>query len=139
MKIKISRRKGIDISDSGSLSDLAFLLIVFFIVIAMFNINKGFILSLPQKNSTKILNVKDILRITLNEKGEIFLKENVVPIEEVEREIKDILTLNPNLTVLLRIHPEVNYQRVINVVESVRKLNVENFSFSMLKEGENFQ
>ncbi|MBP7553281.1 MAG: biopolymer transporter ExbD [Spirochaetes bacterium] len=139
MKIKISRRKGIDISDSGSLSDLAFLLIVFFIVIAMFNINKGFILSLPQKNSTKILNVKDILRITLNEKGEIFLKENVVPIEEVEREIKDILTLNPNLTVLLRIHPEVNYQRVVNVVESVRKLNVENFSFSMLKEGENFQ
>lgn len=139
MKIKISRRKGIDISDSGSLSDLAFLLIVFFIVIAMFNINKGFILSLPQKNSTKILNVKDILRITLNEKGEIFLKENVVPIEEVEHEIKDILTLNPNLTVLLRIHPEVNYQRVVNVVESVRKLNVENFSFSMLKEGENFQ
>ena len=82
----------------------------------MFNINKGFILSLPQKNSTKILNVKDILRITLNEKGEIFLKENVVPIEEVEREIKDILTLNPNLTVLLRIHPEVNYQRVIIII-----------------------
>jgi len=136
MKINISRRKGIDISDSGSLSDLAFLLIIFFIVIAMFNINKGFILSLPQKNSTKILNVKDILRINLNEKGEIFFKENVVPIEEVEREIKDILTVNPNLTVLLRIHPDVNYQRVVNVVEAVRKLNVENFSFSMLKEGE---
>lgn len=139
MKVKISRRKGIDISDSGSLSDLAFLLIVFFIVIAMFNINKGFILSLPQKNSTKILNVKDILRINLNEKGEIFLKENIVPIEEVEREIKDILTVNPNLTVLLRIHPDVNYQRVVNVVEAVRKLNVENFSFSMLKEGEKLQ
>ncbi|HOF01711.1 MAG TPA: biopolymer transporter ExbD [Spirochaetota bacterium] len=139
MKIKISRRKGIDVLGSGSLSDLAFLLIVFFIVIAMFNINKGFILGLPQKNSAKILNVKDILRINLNEKGEVFLKENVVPIEEVEREIKDILTINPNLTVLLKIHPDVNYQKVVSVVEAVRKLNVENFSFSMLREGEKFR
>ncbi|HRU44981.1 MAG TPA: biopolymer transporter ExbD, partial [Spirochaetota bacterium] len=68
-----------------------------------------------------------------------FLKENVVPIEEVEREIKDILTINPNLTVLLKIHPDVNYQKVVSVVEAVRKLNVENFSFSMLREGEKFR
>lgn len=134
MKIKIKRRKGVDIADSGALSDLAFLLIVFFIVIAIFNINKGFILGLPQKHSTKILNVKDILRVTINEKGEILLKDNIVPLTDVETQVKDILEINPNLTILLRIHPDVDYQKVVSIVEVVRKLDVENFSFSMLKE-----
>ena len=134
MKIKIKRRKGVDIADSGALSDLAFLLIVFFIVIAIFNINKGFILGLPQKHSTKILNIKDILRITLNENSEIVLKDEITTLLEVEAQVKEILQINPNLTVLLRIHPDVDYQSVVSIVEVVRKLDVENFSFSMLKE-----
>ena len=134
MKIKIKRRKGVDIADSGALSDLAFLLIVFFIVIAIFNINKGFILGLPQKHSTKILNIKDILRITLNENSEIVLNDEITTLLEVEAQVKEILQINPNLTVLLRIHPDVDYQSVVSIVEVVRKLDVENFSFSMLKE-----
>ena len=38
-----------DAGSSGSLNDLSFLLIIFFIVIAGFNVNKGFLLNLPSK------------------------------------------------------------------------------------------
>ena len=43
------RRNIEDSSSSGALNDLSFLLIIFFIVIAGFNVNKGFLLNLPSK------------------------------------------------------------------------------------------
>ncbi|HOL56841.1 MAG TPA: biopolymer transporter ExbD [Spirochaetota bacterium] len=136
MKIKRKNRNIFDIADSGSMSDLAFLLIIFFIVIAIFNINKGFILGLPQKNSTKIVNIKDIIKINIKENGDIFYNKEKVTIDDIEKNIKEDLDNNPNLTILLKIEENVKYQNVVNIIEIVRKLNVENFSFSIMKDGE---
>lgn len=131
MKIIRKNKNIFDVSESGSLSDLAFLLIIFFIVIAIFNINKGFILGLPQKNSTKILNVRDIVKINIKENGDIFYMGNKITINLLENNVKEDLSNNPNLTVLLKIEENVKYQNVVNIIEIVRKLNVENFSFSI--------
>ncbi len=133
MNIKRKNKNIFDVSESGSLSDLAFLLIIFFIVIAIFNINKGFLLGLPQKHSTKIVNVKDIIKITLSKDAELFYMGKVISIEELEKIINENLATNPNLTVLLKIDEEVKYQNVVNIVEVIRKLDVENFSFSILE------
>lgn len=126
------KRKRIDIADSGALSDLAFLLIIFFIVIAVFNVNKGFMLGLPKKNSTKIINTHDIVKVRINNGREMSIKGEVVSVEELEREITQLLDNQPNLTFLLKIEPEVPYQDVVGVIEIVRKLDVDNFSFSMV-------
>ena len=131
MNIRRKKKKRIDIADSGALSDLAFLLIIFFIIIAVFNINKGFILELPKKNSQKIVNIQDIMKVNLLKDGT--LEKNGVPLglEELENEAREVLAVYPNATLLLHIHPETVYQRVVEVVEVVRLLEVENFSFSM--------
>ena len=44
---RLTRRNLEDAGSSGPLNDLSFLLIIFFIVIAGFNVNKGFLLNLP--------------------------------------------------------------------------------------------
>ncbi len=128
------KRDRIDIADSGALSDLAFLLIIFFIVIAVFNVNKGFMLGLPKKNSTKIVNTQDIVRARLAENGGIYLDNLEVSIPELETKVKGLLDEKPNLTLLLKIEPDVPYQEVVNIIEIARKLEVENFSFSMTEE-----
>jgi biopolymer transport protein ExbD len=55
------------------------------------------------------------------------------------RELEDLVQKNiayyPNMTFLLTIHPLVPYQRVVEIVDLVRKLKVENFSFVMKGEG----
>ena len=134
MNFKKQRKKRIDIADSGALSDLAFLLIVFFIVIAVFNANKGFMLSLPRKNSSKILNVNDIVKVTLTEDNRLTYKDNAVTNEQLKEIVKERQQLRPNLTFLLKVHPEAKYQFVVNVLDLIRELGVDNFSFSMLKE-----
>ena len=132
MTIRPGKKTRIDIAESGALSDLAFLLIVFFIVIAVFNVNSGFILGLPRKDSTKILNVKDIINVTLQADGSFHHKDNAVSLTEVENLVSRRLEVRPNMTFLLVIHPEVSYQAVVEVVDIVRKLDVENFSFRIM-------
>ena len=135
MKIKTRKKRNIDISESGALSDIAFLLIIFFIVIAVFNINSGFILGLSKKNSIRIVNTQDIIKIDLQANGTILINKNPVTIPVMEENISANLQHHPNMTVLLKVHPEVLYQSVVSIIEIVRKLEVDNFSFAMT-EGE---
>ena len=125
------RRNLEDSSSSGALNDLSFLLIIFFIVIAGFNVNKGFLLNLPSKDKPIVVNTNDILKCELNESGALFLDGQEIQMESLSQKIGDKLKSQPNMTFLLTINPETHYQKVIDVVSAVRKLKVENFSFRM--------
>ncbi len=131
MKVGRERKKRIDIADSGALSDLAFLLIIFFIVIAVFNVNEGFMLGIPRKDSTKILNTEDILRIELARDGSLINREEPISFDRLQDLISDRLSSRPNMTLLLSIHPDTPYQFVVDIVELVRSMRVDNFSFRM--------
>lgn len=126
------KKKRIDIAESGVLSDLAFLLIIFFIVIAVFNVNMGFVLGLPKKDSKRLVNVKDIIKVELNEDGSISAAGEIYSLDQLKEEISAALIPQPNLTFLLNIHPDVTYQAVIEIIELVRQLEVDNFSFTLI-------
>lgn len=134
MRIPRKQKKRIDIADSGALSDIAFLLIIFFIVIAVFNVNTGFLLGLPRKNSTKILNVEDIVKVRLKDDGVLLHEGLVIDLADLEEIVSERIALRPNMTLLLTISPDVPYQHVVKVVDFVRKKEVENFSFRMGEE-----
>lgn len=133
MGFSIKRKNKINIGDSGALSDLAFLLIIFFIVIAVFNINSGFMLALPQKHSEKLVNIEDIVKVDLTKNNTFLYKGDVKTVEEVEDIIRKKLITHPNMTFYLRIDPETRYQNVVTVVDIIKKLDVENFSFTMIE------
>jgi biopolymer transport protein ExbD len=135
MRIKTKRRKRTDIAESGALSDLAFLLIVFFIVIAVFTVNTGFILGLPRKNSTKIVHVEDIVKIKLLEDGTIEQDGEKLALSVLDALLTERLRFRPNMTLLLIIEPEVPYQKVVDIIDFVRKKDVDNFSFRIAEEG----
>lgn len=125
------RRNIEDSSSSGALNDLSFLLIIFFIVIAGFNVNKGFLLNLPSKDKPIVVNTNDILKCELDESGALFLDGQEIKMESLSQKIEKKLKGQPNMTFLLTIDPETHYQKVIDVVSAIRKLKVENFSFRM--------
>ena len=120
-----------DSSSSGALNDLSFLLIIFFIVIAGFNVNKGFLLNLPSKDKPIVVNTNDILKCELDQSGALFLDGQQIKMQDLAQKISSKLKTQPNLTFLLTINPETHYQKVIDVVSTIRKLKVENFSFRM--------
>lgn len=122
-----------DAGSSGSLNDLSFLLIIFFIVIAGFNVNKGFLLNLPSKDKPIIVNTEDIMKCSLTKEGQLLVDDSEVKIEDLSGMIVEKLRTWPNMTFLLVINPDTQYQKVVDVISTIRKLKVENFSFRMEK------
>ena len=120
-----------DAGSSGSLNDLSFLLIIFFIVIAGFNVNKGFLLNLPSKEKPIVVNTEDILRCSLSKTGSVIMDGKEIQPDELSGIIETKLKTWPNLTFLLSINSECSYQNVVDVISTIRKLKVENFSFRM--------
>jgi len=132
--MKLKRRKKTGFTDSSASSDIAFLLIIYFIVIAGFNINKGFLINLPAKDSTRLILKDDLLRFELDGSGNINHEEQVIGIREAEKLIARAQAENPNVAVLLSIDPQAHWQRVVSFVELAQDLKIDSFSFAMKKE-----
>jgi biopolymer transport protein ExbD len=129
--MNLRRRKRAGPADSGASSDIAFLLIIYFMVIAGFNINRGFLMHLPAKDSTRTVKSEDLMRFELDDNGGILFRGAVLPPTETEQAIKSGLTSNANLAVMLLISPFTPWQHVVSFIEIAQRLSVDAFSFSM--------
>ena len=129
--MKIKRKKRGIFHETAASSDLAFLLIIYFLVIAGFNVNMGFLFNLPEKGSTRIVHRDELLRFEMNHEGNIFYLGQELHISEAESQIKSALAQYPNLAVVLSIDGEAPWQYVVYFVELAQNLQVESFSFNI--------
>jgi biopolymer transport protein ExbD len=127
--IKRKARSGIE--NSSVLSDLAFLLIIYFIIIAGFNVNSGFLLNLPRKDSVMTVPRDELLRFSIDETGSLFFMENPLSFEEARSRIRTTLAQRPNTAVLLSIDEQAPWQNVVSFVELAQENKVDSFSFSL--------
>lgn len=127
----MKKRKPDDPANSGALNDLSFILIIFFIVIAGFNINKGFLMNLPDREKPRVVKTEELMVVSLDAGGTLYLDGHAVTAEDLRRETSLLTKEFPNCTFLLQIHPDAQYQAVISVIHDIRTLDVENFSFRM--------
>jgi biopolymer transport protein ExbD len=132
--MELKRRKKTGFADSSASSDIAFLLIIYFIVIAGFNINKGFLINLPAKDSTRLILKDDLLRFEMDGEGNINHEERVIDIKAAEKLIASVQADNPDVAVMLSIDPQAKWQRVVSFVELAQDLRIDSFSFAMKKE-----
>jgi len=132
MKLRRNKRPGI--LESSAASDLAFLLIIYFIVIAGFNINKGFLVNLPAKDSQRLILKEDLLRFNLDQDGHLNYEDGRIGILEAGKIINTARAGNPGVAVILTIDPQAKWQRVVSFVELAQKHRIEAFSFTMKKD-----
>ena len=127
----IKRWKSTLYGDSSASSDLAFLLIIYFLVIAGFNINQGFLMNLPAKDTTRLILKDDLMRFEMDYRGAISYGGTELSLATTEREIRAAVSSQPNLAVVLLIDPNAPWQNVVSFVELAQKLQVDSFSFNI--------
>ena len=132
MLIKRKARSGIE--NSSALSDMAFLLIIYFIIIAGFNVNKGFLLNLPKKDSVLMVPRDELLRFNLNESGSLFFLGTPLSYNEAKEKIRAAIAGHPNTAVILNIDEKAPWQSVVSFVELAQENKVDSFSFSLQRE-----
>jgi biopolymer transport protein ExbD len=102
------------------MSDIAFLLIVFFMTTTIFSRDKGLKLVLPEKGSEKKVASGNIVKVSINDIGEIFVGDEQVTLSGIQPKIREQLIENPKRTVILKTHADAPYQKMIEVFDEVK-------------------
>jgi biopolymer transport protein ExbD len=115
-----------------STADVAFLLLIFFIVTTIFAAEQGLTLVLPgkQKEKTDTVKVKEsnIATIFVQDDNSITLDRKPIVVNHIQRTIEDRILANPKLVVLLKIHPDADYGRMIACLDELRLANANKVS-----------
>lgn len=107
---------------TASMADIAFLLIIFFLVTTSFNQEMGIGLTLPPWSESDVLQVrkKNMLNIWVNAAGEILLADEIVSMRQIEPEVRRRVLENPLLIVSLKADRDTNYDMFIQVLDQVK-------------------
>lgn len=118
---------------TASMADIAFLLIIFFLVTTSFNQDMGISLTLPPVTEGQELQVrkKNILNIWVNWSGEILLGEQgIVSLQQVEPEVRRMIAENPNLIVSLKSDRRTDYDTFVQVLDKLKKAEARKISLA---------
>ena len=101
------------------LIDIVFTLLIFFAVTSTFiYFQKGIELDLPNSETSNTL--AKTLTLSLDKKGEVFIDQNVVQIQEIKGRLTPLLFKSNDLTVILSADKKVSYEKVIQVMDAIR-------------------
>jgi len=110
-----------------STADVAFLLLIFFIVTTIFAAEQGLTLVLPgkQKKTDDVVRVaeKNIATIFVQADNQITLDRKPTEINHLKIAIEDRLLSNSKLVVMLKIHPEADYGMMVACLDELKQAN----------------
>ena len=127
MKLVKPRSRFRDIP-AASMPDIAFLLIIFFMVTSVLVLKQGLITVLP-KASTKplVLERKDVLRIELFSEKRVLIDDAEYTIPELSHITEQILKQRAK-TVLLLIDPHCKHKHVVDAIGQIQSLGISRLS-----------
>lgn len=109
----------------ASMSDIAFLLIIFFITSISFMYRQGLKLSLPKKDSAPlVLSVSDIIILTLDRNGVLSRDDRVI-------NLKELIIKNESASII-RVDSKCPYKYLVSTVEYLRKNDITKISIKNL-------
>ncbi len=115
-----------------STADVAFLLLIFFIVTTIFAAEQGLTLVLPgkQKKNDDIVKVKqsNIATLFVRADNRVTLDNKPIEINHIKVAIEDRLLANAKLVVMLKIHPEANYGMMVACLDELKQAHANKVS-----------
>ena len=127
---KIKRRfRGGEIPTS-SMADIAFLLLIFFLVTTTIDIDKGLGLVLPAEGETIEIKKKNILNCLINSSGMVLLGGEPVNLKDVSRIVKEKLRENNKLIISVKTHERTHYKDYVAIIDQLKIANATRISIA---------
>jgi biopolymer transport protein ExbD len=103
--------------------DLAYVLMIIFIIMTTATV-QGIKVNLPKASAAPTLAKPQTKAITITADGTIFLDTFPVSMAELENLLRQYKAANPNLPVIIKGDSTVQYQKVIDVLDLVGRLDI---------------
>jgi len=136
-------RKKSKVSDevpTSSMADIAFLLLIFFLVTTVFPRDRGLAIVLPEQAEEVEVSQKNILHLLVQPNGLVDVKRGesqqiqTVRAEEVEGIWRLEITQNENLIAAVKTHPDASYGSMVNVLDALHLAGAPRISLQQLEE-----
>ncbi len=114
----------------ASLADIAFLLLIFFLVTTTIDVDRGIGLTLPAKGQETKIRRKNITNLLINAQGEVLLDNEITPIEDISQIIEQKIAENPRLIVSVKTDRETPYEIFIKVLDELKLANATRISIA---------
>lgn len=122
MAIKSRNKRKIDFN-SSSMSDLVFLLLIFFMLTSTLVAPNAIKLLLPSSNSKTMS--KQTITVYVDDKNQYYVGERLVSESELQTEIFAELVDQIEGTVVIRSDKSVAVQHIVNIIDAVNEINKE--------------
>jgi len=104
----------------GSLADIAFLILIFFMVATTIDMDKGIGIILPPEGEEQEINKDKITKVLVDPKGKVFLDEKEIRMTEVKNEVEKLLLRDPKMIFSVKAHKSTNYDDYIAVLDQLK-------------------
>ena len=123
----------------SSTADIAFLLLIFFLVTTTFPKDKGLSIVLPEPGEEAQVSQKNILHLIIQPTGIVDVKrgesQQVVQMRpsEIDGLWRQEVSANPNMIAAVKTHPDAPYKFMIDVLDALKTANAERISLQVLE------
>tara|TARA_B100001079_G_scaffold120721_1_gene103755 strand:+ start:2513 stop:2908 length:396 start_codon:yes stop_codon:yes gene_type:complete len=123
------RFKGGDIPTS-SMADIAFLLLIFFLVTTTIDMDKGLGMVLPAEGEELEISKKNILNCLINSTGNVLLGGEGIEIRNLSKSVRQKLVENDKLIISVKAHQSTSYSDYIAVIDQLKRANATRISIA---------
>ncbi len=129
MDFKRRTKRGSDIPTS-SMGDIAFLLLIFFMVTTIFREETGLPVELPRAEAGEEIKRELVANIYINRRGQISINDRLLRTQDVSAVIAQKMQDNPQLIIAFKADTRTPYQAVSDVMEELKAVNAVRVSFN---------
>ncbi|MBD3349085.1 MAG: hypothetical protein GF400_07825 [Candidatus Eisenbacteria bacterium] len=135
MELRRKARTGAKIPMS-SMADIAFLLIVFFMVTTIFKLEQGLAITLPRSEAGEKIPRERIAHVWIDERSTILIDDLVVGLDDIEPMVTAKIRENPALIIAFNTDDAARYRVVNQAMDRLKRANALRVSFTTMPEGQ---
>ena len=131
-KIRRSIRMFSEMSLS-SMSDISFILIIFFMVTSVFTLKEGLHLTMPDnKKQPVIVAAHNVVTIQIDNMERITYKDRAVEPDTIEKMLIRDKKENPKMLVLLKVSSKVPYEKAVSIIDKIQFAGIKKLTLRMI-------
>ncbi len=127
----LKKKKELDAEvPGGSLADISFLILIFFMVATTIDMDKGIGLVLPGEGEEAQLHKDNITNVIIDPTGKVLMDEKEVSVRNIRSEAEKMLLRKPKMVFSVKTHPRATYQAYLSVIDQLKMAKAKNISIA---------
>ena len=115
---------------TASMADIAFLLLIFFLVTTTIDMDKGLGIVLPAEGEEIEIKKDNILKLLINSSGNVLINNEFIKTKDISKEIRRKIAENDKLIISVKAHEKTKYSDYIAVIDQLKMANAKRISIA---------